>query len=283
VRNHRVTAMGALLATALLGAALVGPTSSASAADGQVVVPSGSAVQIAVVLDSTSVGSPYYRGIRNAIQMAVQLQPTIDGFRIQLNDDFDAPCIGETAVSQGIADATAIVANPQNVAVIGHVCSLAFIGPGVDGACPSPSQTSALSIYQSSGVVVINGSTTSPCLSAIGPTVFNATIVSDPGSDVWYSQITALPIDRLWQLLYRIEFGAAPTAFADLYFDATRLLLTRIHETARVVHGNLVIDRRALAQAVRHTTRYRGVTCTITIDPASGFRVNDQAALARCA
>jgi hypothetical protein len=101
VRNHRVTAMGALLATALLGAALVGPTSSASAADGQVVVPSGSAVQIAVVLDrSTSVGSPYYRGIRNAIEMAVQLQPTIDGFRIQLNDDFDAPCIGETAVSQ---------------------------------------------------------------------------------------------------------------------------------------------------------------------------------------
>ena len=82
--------------------------------------------------------------------------------------------------------------------------------------------------------------------------MFNATTVPDPGSDVWYAQVSALPVDRLWQFLYRIEFGTAPTPFADLYFDAANLLLARIAQTARVVGGSLVIDRAALAQAVRH-------------------------------
>jgi len=44
-----------------------------------------------------------------------------------------------------------------------------------------------------------------------------------------------------------------------------------------------VIDRAALANAVRNTTNYQGVSCTITIDPTTGNRINDQAALAHCA
>jgi hypothetical protein len=35
--------------------------------------------------------------------------------------------------------------------------------------------------------------------------------------------------------------------------------------------------------AVRNTTAYRGVTCTITLDPSRGSRVNDPTALSRCA
>jgi hypothetical protein len=38
-----------------------------------------------------------------------------------------------------------------------------------------------------------------------------------------------------------------------------------------------------LAQAVRNTTKYQGVTCTITLDRTTGYRANDPAALARCA
>ena len=75
----------------------------------------------------------------------------------------------------------------------------------------------------------------------------------------------------------------APTGFADLYFDATRLLLARLEQTARNVKGSLVIDRLALARAVRHTRHFPGVTCSIALDPATGFRIDDQAALARCA
>ena len=104
-----------------------------------------------------------------------------------------------------------------------------------------------------------------------------------PALTTWAAQVSALPSDKLWQLAYRARFGVAPTGFADLYFDATRLLLARLERTARVVNGHLVIDRLSLAQAVRHTRHFPGVTCSIALDPATGFRINDQAALARCA
>ena len=54
-------------------------------------------------------------------------------------------------------------------------------------------------------------------------------------------------------------------------------------QVSAIVDGNLVIDRAALAQAVRATTKYQGVTCKVTLDPATGNRLNDQTALARCA
>jgi ABC-type branched-subunit amino acid transport system substrate-binding protein len=279
MRRTTVSAKG-VLAVALLGLALGAATGSAPAvASSAVIVPVGAPVQIAFIGDRSGAGAPYYAGIRNAMQMALQLQGTIRGFRIQLNDDLDAPC---SSIAQGVADATAVIANAQNVAVIGHFCSPSLGGTGAPGTCPGPLAASALSIYERSDVVVINGSTTSPCLPAIGPSVFNATIISDPGSDAWYAQVTALPIDRLWQLIYQAEFGTAPTGFADLYFDATRLLLTRIAQTARVVQGSLVIDRATLARAVRHTIGFPGVTCSISLDPATGYRINDPAALARC-
>ena len=281
--RKRLTVAGALVVAAVTGV-MVASVGSAIAATSQVVVPRGKPVQIAIVLDrSDSIGATYYAGVRNAIRMASQLTPAIDGFRIQFNDGFDAPCTGDTALAQGLADAQAVVANTQNVAVLGHFCSFGLIDATFAGPCPSATEASALSTYQSAGVVLINGSTTSPCLPAVGPTVFNATDVPDPGSDTWYAQITALPVDQLWQLLYRVEFGTAPSPFADTYFDATRLLLTRIQQTAHVVNGNLVIDRAALASAVRHTTNFPGVTCSVSLDPTTGFRVNDQAALNRCA
>jgi ABC-type branched-subunit amino acid transport system substrate-binding protein len=234
-----------------------------------------------VLAKTDGVGSIYYAGARNAIQMALQFNPTIHGFPVKLNDSFDAPCAGDAALAQNAAQATAVVQNLQNVGVIGHFCSFSLAGTVFGGTCPGASDTSALSIYEESKVVLISGSTTNVCLPTVGPTVFNAAIVSDP-FEPWYSQVNALPSDRLWRFAYRIEFGVAPTDFADLYFDATRLLLTRLDETARVVNGHLVVDRAALAQAVRHTRHFPGVTCTIMIDPTTGFRVNDPAALARC-
>ena len=283
MRPTRARIMAALL-TAVSAVLTIGPTGPAVAAGNQVVVPPGAAVQIAVVLDtSDSIAPLYTTGVRNAIAMAVRSHPRIHGFPIRLNDGFDAPCVGDGAFTQNLAAATAVVANPQNVAVLGHFCSASLAGVSFPGPCPSPPPTSALTRYQQNGVVLINGSTTNTCLPAIGPSVFNTTSVSDPGSDAWYNQVTALPSDRLWQFAYRAEFGVAPTSFADLYFDATRLLLTRLDQTARVFAGHLVIDRGTLAAAVRGTRGFPGVTCAVTLDPATGFRLDDQAALARCA
>ena len=78
--------------------------------------------------------------------------------------------------------------------------------------------------------------------------------------------------------------GSAPSQFADLYYDAASLLISDL-ERASTIDGshNLIIDRVALAQAVRTTTGYQGVSCTITLDPATGNRLDDPSALSRCA
>jgi hypothetical protein len=117
-----------------------------------------------------------------------------------------------------------------------------------------------------------------------GPTVFAATTVPDPGfTDCWYPAVTALPSDVQWRTRFQACFGFAPSDFADLYYDATGVLLTALRKTARSSHGKLVIDRAALAATVRHTRRFPDVTCTVTLDPATGYRIDDPAALARCA
>ena len=85
-----------------------------------------------------------------------------------------------------------------------------------------------------------------------------------------------------WQQRYQARFGIAPTTFAELYFDAANLLLRRIEQVATLdPAGNLVIDRRVLAAAVRHTTAFRGVSCFISLD-AVGNRFNDLSSLAAC-
>jgi hypothetical protein len=82
-----------------------------------------------------------------------------------------------------------------------------------------------------------------------------------------YGTIVTLPSDVAWRQDYQAEFGSAPTALADLYFDAASLLLLRPQQVSRIVKGNLVIDRAELATMVRNTTKFQGVTCAITLDP----------------
>lgn len=237
-----------------------------------VVLSKGQSVELALVLDpselpdiSTSIG--------NAVQMAEQLTPSIDGFPVQLVN-YSAPCFSDDAVAANAAVASAVVSDPHSVAVLGHLCSHAFSGlQDSDAPSCSPLIPNALSIYESAGVPAISGSATGICLPSVGPSMFNRTAVADPNFDSWYSQVTALPSDIRWSSMYTRRFGGPPTAFADLYFDATSILLSRIAQVGRVQHGNLVIDRAVLAATIRATTGFRGVTGSITIDPATGNRL----------
>jgi ABC-type branched-subunit amino acid transport system substrate-binding protein len=167
------------------------------------------------------------------------------------------------------AVATAIVSDLQNAAVIGHLCSTGF--------------AAALPIYARAGVVTISGSATASGLPSLGPGVFNRTAVADPDFDAWYALVTALPSDLAFRQDYQSEFGAPPLDFTDLYFDAASLLFRDLQRESKIVNGELVIGRAALAGAVRDTTNFQGVTCTITLDPLSGNRSDDPAALGRCA
>jgi ABC-type branched-subunit amino acid transport system substrate-binding protein len=258
-----------------VAAALALPTVAAAS---NVVVSRGQQVEVAVVLDRGSgVGGPLTPSIVNAIHMATQLFPAIRGFRVQL-DPYDAPCGDDEAVAPNVSVAQSVVANPQTVAVIGHECSYAFSGGAVqddNGVCLTPAIPNALGLYEAAGIPTINGSATSSCLPADGPTVFNRTAVDGTSFDAWYAAVQTLPSDKLWTAIYKLEFGAPPGQYADLYFDATTLLLVRIYQVARLTDGGLTIDRAALARAIRHTTGFPGVTGSITLDPLTGNRATD--------
>ena len=76
--------------------------------------------------------------------------------------------------------------------------------------------------------------------------------------------------------------SVAPPELAVFYFDAASLLLRRLQQRSEIVDRNLTVNRAELAGAVRKTTKFQGVTCTVSLDPATGNRVNDPAGLARC-
>jgi len=238
----------------------------------QVVVPRGQPVQIAFADDLTGSVSGFATSLANAVAMAVDAHPAIRGFPIQINL-VDAPC-GDPAAD--LAAATSIVSNSQNVGVLGQLCSVGF--------------DQALPVYESAGIVTISASATDPALPSFAPSVFNRLAVSDaccPFVDQfspWYATVTALPSDLAWQQAYSLRFGTAPTAFADLYYDAAGLLIRTIQNVSRIGGGgDLIIDRTALAQAVRGTMKYQGVSCTITLDRTTGNRLDDPTALSRCA
>ena len=108
---------------------------------------------------------------------------------------------------------------------------------------------------------------------------------ASPLVELSYSfEVMALSSVDTWNQ-YQEAFPPATSAtqFDAFYFDATALLLDRLQQVSFVLGGNLVIDRKALALAVRSTRGFPGVTCTITLDPLTGNRINDQTGLTRCA
>lgn len=262
-----IVCLAAALAAAVAAEADNGAPGSATASNVvQVVVPPGQAVQFAFTADSTeSFFSPYSASFQNAIAMAMWFHPTIRGFRIQENP-VETSCPGDDSGPAG-----AIVANLQNTAVLGNLCSI--VG-----------EETALPIYEAHGVVAISGSATADSLPPLGPTVFDRSAVRDgDGGAAWLAAVQALPRYVLWRTIYELEFGTALTDYAGLYFDAANLLFARLQQVSHVDDGNLVINRAALARAVRSTTNFPGVSCSLSFDPATGNRVNDPASLARCA
>lgn len=257
-------ALTPMLAAVLAAIALLVPAAATPAGGGTVVVPRGKPVQIVFTADSAQFAS-LSSAFEDAVRMAIERRPSIHGFPVQLNV-VEAPCAGDAASA-----ASAIVANPQNVAVIGHLCSLPSIA--------------ALPVYEAAGIVAVSGSATADFLPGLGPTVFDRTVVPDgePASAAWFAAVDALPSVHEWAVDYRHEFGSDPPELAPFYFDAATIVLRALQRVSESAGDALVVDRQALAAEVRGTTRFQGVTCRVTLDPATGNRVLDLDALARCA
>jgi len=238
-----------------------------------VIVTRGAPLQVAVVLPFTGFLADQGQSAWKAVRLAVEKHPRIRGFLVQLNQ-FNGPCGPDDG--QNVLAANQVVANRQNVGVIGHFCS--------------PHFSEALPIYEAGTVVTISASATSPFLPSLGPDVFNDIAISDaccPYQDLfdpWYAKVSQLPTDLFWrQQVYQKEFGSPPTSYADLYYDAASLLFDRIASTAALTaDGSLVIDRKALAQGVRNTTGFDGISCDVTLG-TNGYRLDDPVSLAKCA
>lgn len=228
------------------------PAAPAIPQNGIVTVPSGNAIEIALVMDEDWASIQY---ITDTVQMAIDDYGAIKGWILQRND-YDGGC----DPTNGENAANAVVSNAQNVGVIGLDCSSSAAG--------------ALPVLETAGVVMISHSSTSENLPSLGPTVFNRVIVSDTAIVEWDAKISRLPSVRSWEMDFESTFGHAPGGFTKYVYDAAILLLTHIDSVSAVDgSGNLVIDRAALAAAVRGTAGFPGVTDDITLE-ADGDRVN---------
>ncbi len=203
----------------------------------EVVVQPGETINLAAAVDLTGPVTFIGEDAIRALQMAIEDHGPIAGFDVQFAE-FDGACdfaSGEQAALQVVSDSSI-------VGVIGHTCS-----SSVKGSAP---------IYEEAGLVTISGSATMPTAPAYGPTVFSRTVFSDFDYDstYWIDELEGFQSVQAWSYDFEARFGVEPADFAVLYYDAARLLLERIEETAVLQGGGeLVINRAALAAAVRDT------------------------------
>jgi serine/threonine protein kinase/Tol biopolymer transport system component/ABC-type branched-subunit amino acid transport system substrate-binding protein len=232
------------------------PLSAAPDPWGQVVVPAGEPIRLAFVGAFSDDMAPLGEVQLNGMLIALEDVATLHGFPIDVAISADGGCT-DPDVARGAAEQ--VVSDRGMVGVIGHSCS-ASCRPGME-------------VYEAAHLVMISPSCSSPNLSEPGHQVFNRVILrDDQGGEAYHDQVrdgigyrnlARRYEERYGQPLEEIEFGI----FATYAYDATMILVEAIKQVAVVDEaGNLVIDRQALARAVRATTDYRGTTGTISFD-----------------
>lgn len=221
---------------------------------GEVTVPPGEKIELAFFVPTTQPYNIYAPASEYAIS---QFGP-IMGYDVKLTvvDDF--------CYESGITTpAKEIVTRPEIVAVIGPLCS--------------PATLAALPYFEQAHMVMVSYGATRHDLAAYGRTVFNRVILNNqqistlgyenemyffmqPDVQQWVSEFTA------WADIPIQEMSPDAWPFYPLAYDATGVLLTAIDQVAQIApDGSLVIGRQALAEAVRATEDYPGVTEVITI------------------
>ncbi len=217
-----------------------------------VLITPGNSIEIAV---ATCDGWPTLQDIYDAVQLAMDDYGPIKGFGLQRNDH-DSLC----DQTSGAAAAATIVANVQNVGVVGPIYSTSTFG--------------AAPVFETSGLVMISPLNTNATLPDVGTHIFNRTIVADPEADPWLAHVQTLPSVVSWNARFQATYGRPPDAYAVLVYDATTLLLTRIDEVSALSGSDLVIGRSALAAAVRNTAGWPGASGPVSLE-VDGDRVNE--------
>jgi len=221
---------------------------------GQVIVPPGGTIHIGLVADFSGIVSQLGPLKRNAVQMAIDDKSLIKGFpaSVTVADGGCNEAMGATAAGTMVSD-------PTIVGVIGHSCSVSC-KPGA-------------SVYEGAHLVMISPSCTGPDVSAPGYQVFNRVCIrDDQGGDARNAQVVNTGAYQDLARRYQSRYGQSLDSegldiFAAYAYDAAGILIRAIEQVAVVdASGNLVIGRQALANAVRATSGYQGVTGAISFD-----------------
>lgn len=220
--------------------------------NGQVVVPSGSPVQIAF---ATCSGFPDYQDHIDAALMAIAQFGPIKGFTVQLN-----PYLTMCSQATGEDTAMLITDNLQNVAVIGPLYS--------------SSATGALPHFESVGLVTVIHGASQAGLESFGPGVFNRVLVSEPDTSFWLNIANSSPTGLAWRQEFFNAYGRSPDDLAMMAYDAANALLSAIDQTAYLSAGDLLIERGRLTTNVRTTITHPGASGPVTFH-ANGERINN--------
>lgn len=127
---------------------------------GVAVIPSGKTVKIGMAGPMTGDYASFGVDISRGAQIALDNHPEVKGFKVEflVEDTQGTP-------EQGAAVANKFAADPQMVAIVGHV----FSG----------STEAAIPIYEKAGIVMVSPSATNPTLTQLGSKIFNRVVFHD--------------------------------------------------------------------------------------------------------
>jgi len=221
-----------------------------------VIVLPGNSIEIAVQGPVTGKLSDFYPHMWNVTQMAVEDYGLVNGeFSVKLVQ-IDDRC---EQAADGKAAKQLIKSHPQVVGVIGPLCSDAARG--------------SLPVYQQRNLVSISGSLTQEDISTLfGAGGFNRTVFNDQQlHDLGVSEnyIDQLQNVQDFYTRYESRYGPLPADIRPLMvftYDAVHVLLNAIEETANIGENSISIKLSDLADAVRTTHDFIGLTGQIAFD-----------------
>lgn len=216
-----------------------------------------SVIEIAVQGPVTGPLADYYAILLNVAEMAAENHGALLGEVPVKFIEVDDRCEASLAAD---AAASLLTDYPQVSGVIGPFCSTAAL--------------ESIPVYQQSGLVAISGTVTEESLSGLAAGVFFRTYFSE--GTLAESGITEADVNNMsdvqafydrYQEYYDEPLPDDIQLLMAYSYDAVRLLLNALENTVKLSeNGSLLLNRSALADALRTTRDFPGITGSISFN-----------------
>ncbi len=215
---------------------------------GAVTVPADDSIVLGVAADLSGNCAGLGLDQRDAVLLAIDDAGLVDGFGVRT-------VVADTINPGGGAAAAQELAAQAPAAIVGVTCSA--------------SMADFLPVITSANIVLISPSASHNDFSQQGSDIFNRVVLKDadnPGGESLTN--TGAPQYQIFANAFTAKYDReCCQQFAAEAYDAARILLKAIESVAVVdENGQLIIPRQALAQAVRGTENYLGLSGIISFD-----------------